>query len=477
MCRKINQLFLLVFAYLISFFVLCNTAIASVDPWVDEVISFDQPEGSSNEGDPAIAAIGEKDSKFVSIDIPEILIVAFTNNTAFNGEGNDLEIYEWTNNDSNIDIYASCDNINYIYLGKTNKNTQYDFDDYSLQHVNYIKFIGLDDGGGYAGFDLDAVKALNSMEHIELSLCNSSNPEIVKKLNSTFDNDDEGWRFMNDVNLSWKSSGGSPGGFLQGNDLGDGRTWFFVSPHSWAGDWSLCNRFLYDLKLIDTGGTDSIANGSMVKIIGANGKEMNYTEPSDSPTSMWTTYSIDIKPGYFDVSEDIFTSILQNVKEVWIRGEYTSKHDIEGLDNVILESQKDLCEPTDTDFDGIIDQWDICKQTAINSATYSNGCRAYDLYSEIDLLKQQLEEQNQIIEQKNQIIVGLNSEKYEQNQMIIELNSIIDSMYSREKMEEMVQKILTWGDINDDGKIGLNEAIKALMITSGIDDSLNKKKY
>ena len=44
---------------------------------------------------------------------------------------------------------------------------------------------------------------------------------------STFDNDDEGWRFVNDVVLSWKSSGGNIGGFLQGNDKRKGITWYF----------------------------------------------------------------------------------------------------------------------------------------------------------------------------------------------------------------------------------------------------------
>ena len=39
--------------------------------YVDEVVSFDQPAGSSNDGGPATAALGAPDGIYVSVDIPE----------------------------------------------------------------------------------------------------------------------------------------------------------------------------------------------------------------------------------------------------------------------------------------------------------------------------------------------------------------------------------------------------------------------
>jgi len=145
----------------------CVISNANADPWLDEVISFEQPDGSSDEGGAYTSALGENDNIYVSIDVPETLIVAFKNNSVINGAGNDLLIYEEYNGDSSVDVYISQDNINYISLGTIKKNTEFDLSDYSIDYVNYIKFIGVDDGGGYAGFDLDAVKALNSGEHIE----------------------------------------------------------------------------------------------------------------------------------------------------------------------------------------------------------------------------------------------------------------------------------------------------------------------
>jgi len=42
-----------------------------------------------------------------------------------------------------------------------------------------------------------------------------------------------------------------------------------------------------------------------------------------------------------------------------------------------------------------------------------------------------------------------------------------EGLYTQEQVYEMISKILTWGDINKDNKIGLEEAIRALIIASG----------
>ncbi len=42
------------------------------------------------------------------------------------------------------------------------------------------------------------------------------------------------------------------------------------------------------------------------------------------------------------------------------------------------------------------------------------------------------------------------------------------ALYTQTDMDNMVRTILTWGDINNDGKIGLNEAIRALQIVADI---------
>ena len=138
--------------------------VKQADPWLDEVISFVRPEGSSSQGGVATEALGANDNKTVSVDIPEVLILAFTDNTAWNGDGVDITVYQYWPGDSDVDIYASEDNISYVYLGRTDSDASYDLG--SLSYANYIKFVGVDDGGSAAGYELDAVLAKYSVAHI-----------------------------------------------------------------------------------------------------------------------------------------------------------------------------------------------------------------------------------------------------------------------------------------------------------------------
>jgi hypothetical protein len=79
----------------------------------------------------------------------------------------------------------------------------------------------------------------------------------------------------------------------------------------------------------------------------------------------------------------------------------------------------EICFIKDTDGDGIIDKWDNCPDTPENSWIDKYGCQATGLYTE-------------------------------------------------EQMNQMIEAILTWGDIDGDKKITLTEAIHALRVTSGV---------
>jgi len=48
-------------------------------------------------------------------------------------------------------------------------------------------------------------------------------------------------------------------------------------------------------------------------------------------------YNITLNEATFNVTEDYFMDVISDVKELWIRGEYTDNLDIEGLDNVIIK--------------------------------------------------------------------------------------------------------------------------------------------
>jgi len=85
------------------------------------------------------------------------------------------------------------------------------------------------------------------------------------------------------------------------------------------------------------------------------------------------------------------------------------------------------CNYNDSDDDGVIDQLDKCTDTPSDSWVNNQGCPANNLYTE-------------------------------------------------DQMNQMVNSILAWGDLNGDNKISLIEAIKALRITSGVTEPNIKTK-
>lgn len=139
-------------------------ASVSADVWIDQVVSFSQPPNSSNDGGVPTDALGPTDAAYVSIDIPEELILRFTDNLVFDGAGDDVRIWENTNGDSQVDIYGSVNNVDYFFLWRASGNESYDLaNSTDLNQIRFMKFVGLDDGGGHAGFDLDSVEAINSL--------------------------------------------------------------------------------------------------------------------------------------------------------------------------------------------------------------------------------------------------------------------------------------------------------------------------
>jgi hypothetical protein len=146
--------------------------------WLDDVISFNQPEPDSytaTANDP-LDALGEDDNNYVAIDIPETLILAFTDNTAFDDDGFDLRIREYGSDGAAANVYGSANGSDWTLLiqavgsGYTGNYCDIfvDLDGSELNYVNYLKFEGLDDKGGFPGFDLDAVEALNSGAHVPI---------------------------------------------------------------------------------------------------------------------------------------------------------------------------------------------------------------------------------------------------------------------------------------------------------------------
>jgi hypothetical protein len=152
--------------------VLCVAAMAlssqacfgAASPWLDAVVSFDQPPGSSMLGGPASAALGVPDGVFVSVDTPEVLILSFDDNRVFDGPGDDLWIHSAGNIGATVEVRARKFDGPCTLLGTITESGGFDLANYpGLDYIDFVRFVGLDDSGEFPGYDLDAVEAIHSM--------------------------------------------------------------------------------------------------------------------------------------------------------------------------------------------------------------------------------------------------------------------------------------------------------------------------
>jgi hypothetical protein len=175
--RKISFTAAIVFA----FFIFTAPGQAST-VWLDEVIEFIQPDGSSFGANDPTQALGPADAvnppdpnnyKFVAIDRPEILILAFTDNTAYDGPGADLKIYEFGADTAVANVSGSMNGTDWVFLGQFTSSDVFDEFEIDLattglSYVNFLQFEGRNNRGNPEGFDLDAVEALNSGVYIPI---------------------------------------------------------------------------------------------------------------------------------------------------------------------------------------------------------------------------------------------------------------------------------------------------------------------
>jgi hypothetical protein len=175
---------------------------------------------------------------------------------------------------------------------------------------------------------------------VVLSLTNLSfsNADSIV-LESTFDNEDEGWSIRGEgSDITYHATGGNPypGGFISAEDGGEG-AWFFQAPDTWAGDWTsyIGGIISFDLKLISG---DTNAYLSNVDIIIETEDSEHYAQWSsgiDPGLGTWTHYEVRISESNFEiVGNRTWNEILSNVTSLLIRGERTIGQDTEGIDNI-----------------------------------------------------------------------------------------------------------------------------------------------
>jgi len=122
------------------------------------------------------------------------------------------------------------------------------------------------------------------------------------------------------------SPGGGPG---VGPDL------VLRLPPSWAGDWTgyIGGTLSFEIVEIDSGNGSSTF-GDVVRIYGRDGSYLSWS--CDPPGKSWTRRQVSLVPSSFRVVGKSFEEVMEEVSEVWIRGEYSNMRDVGGLDNVLV---------------------------------------------------------------------------------------------------------------------------------------------
>jgi laminin B (domain IV) len=156
-------------------------------------------------------------------------------------------------------------------------------------------------------------------------------------ISSTFDMGAEGWTAVDptgDYKSSWTSTGGNPGGFLQGTEITPlGDTGYFIAPGKFLGNLSAYagGTLTYDLNVII--GSSYFSD---VDVIISNGTtSASWTSNINPVGHGWVTFQVQLNEANFGSN---LASILSNVTEFQIRGEFINGAEAEGLDNVLLST-------------------------------------------------------------------------------------------------------------------------------------------
>ncbi len=166
---------------------------------------------------------------------------------------------------------------------------------------------------------------------------------------SSFDTGDEGWLILGDAqggrgDPDFVASGGNPGGHISAKDDAQGGVWFFQAPVAYRGNFSgaLGKTLTFDLK------QSSLSSQFDAKDVSLTGGGLTIVvDAGSNPGLDWTSYSIvldasagwtlDALGGTPATQSDILT-VLTDLNDMLIRGEYVDGPDTGGLDHVVLNS-------------------------------------------------------------------------------------------------------------------------------------------
>ena len=164
---------------------------------------------------------------------------------------------------------------------------------------------------------------------------------------SYFNKDDEGWTVVGDAQWgqskpSFRTMNGN--GYLTATDEVMSEVWYWKAPQSFGGNRLSC--YNYRLKFDLRQATVENQFDDVDVILQSKDSLRVVFDTPQNPSYNWTSYSIPLneragwKLGNLDgpiPNQRQFKLILENLKYIWIRGEFMYGTDVGFLDNVVLE--------------------------------------------------------------------------------------------------------------------------------------------
>ncbi len=173
-----------------------------------------------------------------------------------------------------------------------------------------------------------------------LPMAHASASSIVEDFNNTSAGAN-GWTAVDhstgDYHSQYSATGGKTGGYLQGYENDPlGGTGYFIAPTASAFHGNLSayagGTLSWDIKVFD--GAEYFDDKDIM--ISGNGKTVSlstHLNPVGAPGDGWFTYSVGLTSANFGTD---LATVLSNVSDFELRGEFISGTEVEGLDNVTL---------------------------------------------------------------------------------------------------------------------------------------------
>lgn len=212
-------------------------------------------------------------------------------------------------------------------------------------------------------------KGVSLFKQVILILTVFSTVQLLTKQNahadliSTFDTDADGWSVTDFANLesndyaitatfavTYNATGGTPGGYISESDPSS-QYFTFSAPAKFLGNVTGATGLSYDL----THPTGYVGIQAADVILVGNGTRLVWmSNPGLAPNAGWTNVNMAFAPssawhvetttGSLATATD-FQTVLGNLSELYIRGEYTNGDEVTGLDNIHLTGTSAVPEP------------------------------------------------------------------------------------------------------------------------------------